>query len=130
MLALIRPRKGKERRNEPNPTDHIKGLKHLSLITRSIPIKRKSAILFTLILLRKRHASTNGHLGTHNPIPSKEGRREDVHRPSLPVGHAVLSAEEFAYDAFDRAAPHDCEWVAAVGGYDPVGGEDAVFQAY
>lgn len=99
---------------------HIERLKHLSLITRPIAIQTNSRVILAHILVREPNARTHRHLRTHNPVPTIEPRAEHVHAPALAVRNAIAPAEQLANDRLDRAAAHEREAMAAVGGDEVV----------
>lgn len=69
------------------------------------------------------------NLSSNDTVASKEGRGEDVHGTTFPVGHADFATEELANDTFDRATMQDGEGVSAISGDDVVVLADPVLKA-
>ena len=111
-------------------TYYIESLEHLPLITRPISIKRKRTTSLTKILLCECHPSSHRHLSSNNPVPAKESRRKEMHRPAPAPRHAALAPNQLAHDPLERPAAQEGERVAAVGGDDAVILRDRVFEPY
>lgn len=85
---------------------HVECFEDLALVTGTITVEGEGGdIVFSGVLLSESNTSTERDLGTDDPVSSEEGGGEDVHRPALSVGHAVLATEKLGDDALDRSSP-------------------------
>ena len=113
-----------------NTTHHIKRLKHLPLVARPIPVQRERRIRLPAVLLRKRDPRTQRHLRTHDPVPAKERRGKDVHRPSLPVRHPNLPSQQLPQHPRDRAPAHHRKRMTPVRSDHPVIRRNPMLQSH
>jgi hypothetical protein len=72
--------------------------KYLSLVTRTIAIKRERTIILTHGLLREIHTSTDRDLGADD---SENRRGGNVHRTTLPVGNSEFATKKLGNDTFE-----------------------------
>jgi hypothetical protein len=99
---------------------HVERLEYLALVTRAVAVQRERGRGPLEVLLCKREAGADGDLCTHDTVPTKEARCEDVHGAALPMGHADLATKELADNTGDGATAKDGEGMTAVGRDDHV----------
>jgi hypothetical protein len=101
-------------RKEGPKFGHVKRLKDLALVARTITVESKHSGGPLKVFHSKSNAGAE-KLGADNTIAPEEMGREDMHRAALSIGHAHLAAEQLTDDTGDCATTEDRKRVAAVG---------------
>lgn len=107
-------------------THHVKSLKDLSLVTRTISVQGERAVILLPVFLCEGYTSTDGNLGTDDTVSSVKRWGEDVHRATFPVGHADLTSKQFTQYTRDSTSSQNSERVATVSGDNTVIGSYTV----
>ena len=90
-------------RKEGPKFGHVKCLKDLALVARTITVESKRSGRPLKVFHSKSNAGAEGKLGADNTIAPEETGREDMHRAALSIGHADLAAEQLTDDTGDCA---------------------------